>query len=231
MRFSIPVFHRSFRSLSALVLMTAGANALSAPTAPSSTAAHLTGDYVEARSCNVYIGACHANGEIVTVGREALMAWQVKQGRAQGETLNGFNAVAVVVGSDNLAQEKAERRSILYVDARANAAQQKALADTLSAQYSKALGEVVAVKTAPISFRRQGLEYTVRIPETAYLKTNRFACNHCVMPHSIWYEPFVGLKNSLVAKAGLNEYKGAPELAAQWRRTEENSSFVGEFAF
>ncbi len=35
----------------------------------------LTGDYVEARTASVFAGACHFNGEVVTTGRDAVMAW------------------------------------------------------------------------------------------------------------------------------------------------------------
>ncbi len=101
----------------------------------------------------------------------------------------------------------------------------------LEAQYAKQLGTVAAVKSAPITFDRKGLEYTIRIPDTAYLKTTRYACDHCVMPHAVWYEPLISLKSSIVALSSINEYKGAPELLTRWRRADENSSFVGEFAF
>ena len=35
----------------------------------------IVGDYVEARTASVFAGACHYNGELVTTGRDAIMAW------------------------------------------------------------------------------------------------------------------------------------------------------------
>jgi hypothetical protein len=37
----------------------------------------LRGDYVEVRTASVFAGACHYNGEVVTTGRDAIMAWNV----------------------------------------------------------------------------------------------------------------------------------------------------------
>src|SRR5579872_3542057 len=168
---------------------------------------------------------------MVTAGREAVLAWQIKQGTVEGVKVDGLNAVAVVVGTDNLAQDSADRRTVLYVDDRATEPQSKALAGALVRQYGKALGKVVAVKSAPVEFTHSGLEYTVRVPDAAYLKTTRYAGDCCIMPHSIWYEPFISLKSSMVAKTAISEYKGDPQLSMRWRRTDENSSFVGDFAF
>lgn len=193
--------------------------------------ATLFGEYVEARTANVYIGACHANGESVTTGREAMLIWHVQQGMVNGVKLDGLKAVAVVAGNDNLAWAKTKRRAVIYVDEKATAKQREALANALKEKYAGALGQVIAVKSAPIEFAKNGLEYTVRVPDVAYLKTTRYACDHCVMPHNVWYQPFISLKSSLVARAAVSEYKGAPELATRWRRTDENSSYVGEFAF
>jgi len=191
----------------------------------------LHGDYVETRTANVYIGACHANGESVTTGREAMLVWHVRQGTIHGIPLDDLKAVAVIVGNDNLAWAKTERRALLYVDAKATAEQREALVNALKQKYAEVLGKVIAIKSAPIEFTKNGLEYTIRVPNVAYLKTTRYACDHCVMPHNIWYQPFINLKSSLVARAAISEYKGAPELATRWRRTDENSSYVGEFAF
>src|SRR5205085_12237615 len=123
----------------------------------------------------------------VTTGREAILAWNIKAGKADGVNLAGLNAVAVVTSEDNLAKGTAPHRTVLYVDSRATDTQRAALATTLQTRYGSTLGQVVAVYAAPITFAKDGLDYTVRIPGAAYVKTTRFACNHCVMPHTTWY--------------------------------------------
>jgi hypothetical protein len=207
----------------AALLLTVGVGAYANPT--------LSGEYIEARTLNVYTGACHANGESVTAGREAMMIWNVQNGAYNGVELGGVRAMAVVAGDGNLAWGSANRRAVLYVDEKATDAQRAAIVAALKERYASQMGPVIGVKTAPIEFSRNGLEYTIRVPNVAYLKTTRYGCEHCVMPHMVWYEPFIPLKSSLVAKASLSEFKGVSELGVNWRRADENSSYVGEFSF
>jgi len=54
-----------------------------------SAAPAVTGDYVEARSCNVFAGPCHFGSEYTTAGREAVMAWHVRGGAYSGQTWMG----------------------------------------------------------------------------------------------------------------------------------------------
>src|SRR5947199_2683398 len=79
-----------------------------------SAAPAVTGDYIEARSCNVYAGPCHFGSEYTTAGREAVMAWHVRHGAYAGQPLDGLAAVAVVVSDDNLAVTGAPRRTVFY---------------------------------------------------------------------------------------------------------------------
>src|SRR5690606_9902987 len=70
------------------------------PSDPSAgaTGAALTvqGDYVEARTCDVYTGACFANAEVNEAGKEATLAWKVRRGGVDGTSLEGLSVVAVV---------------------------------------------------------------------------------------------------------------------------------------
>ena len=213
----------------AALLNFAGSAALAEPT--------LKGEYIEARTCNIYIGACHANGELVTSGREAIMAWNIKDGEVDGYKMSGLKVVAVVVGTDNLgdcttpAGKCGSRKTVLYVDSKATEGQRNALAWVINDRYGKALGTIVKVKSAPIQFGKKGEEYTVRVADVAEVKATGLKKSCCVMPHEIWYQPMIEVKNSVVGSCAVNEFKGAPELKTQWRRTEENSTYVAEFAF
>lgn len=191
----------------------------------------LEGDYLEARTCSVYTGACHANGESVTIGREATLAWHITKGVVDGLKVDGLNVVAVIAGKDNLAKKDCLRDCVVYVDSRATNEQREALVDAIQMKYGCALGRISAIKPAAIEYKKDGLDYSVRVPGTAYIKTTRFACNHCVMPHQVWYSPIIPVSNSIVAKAAVNEFKGCKELPTTWARNDENSSFVGEFSF
>src|SRR5713226_4898262 len=121
--------------LSAALIAGAAARASAAPAA--------TGDYVEARTCNVYAGPCHFGSEYTTAGREAVMAWRVQRGDYAGQTLDGLSAVAVVVADDNLALAAAPRRTVFYIDGRATSAQREAFLHLLRAKAGADFGSVI----------------------------------------------------------------------------------------
>src|SRR6185436_20297577 len=86
----------------------------------------LRGDYVEVRTASVFAGACHFNGEVVTTGREAMMAWNVTSGKWQGVDLTGVRVLAIVSSDANLAETNAARQSEIIIDS--NASRTQALA-------------------------------------------------------------------------------------------------------
>ena len=71
----------------------------------------LRGEYVEVRTASVFAGACHYNGEVVTTGRDAMMAWNVTSGKWQGVDLTGVRAMAIVNSTSNLSEQNAARHS------------------------------------------------------------------------------------------------------------------------
>src|SRR5881397_2571157 len=92
----------------------------------------VTGAYVEARTAEVFTGGCVMNSEAETVGKQAVLAWKVDRGSYNGIAIDGLAVVAAVAGDRNLGMtemggEKPAVRSALFVDARANRAQQLAL--------------------------------------------------------------------------------------------------------
>jgi len=123
--------------------------------------ASISGTYVEARTAEVFAGGCIMNGEAVTTGREALLAWKVNHGSFDGVSLNGLAVVAAVAGDTNLGIREfgggtAQTRTALFVDERANPAQRAALV-SMAQQYSKGvLGTVVQLTPTAIQFVDEG---------------------------------------------------------------------------
>ena len=68
----------------------------------SSFAAEISGEYLEARTCDVYTGPCFANGEIGIAGKEAVMAWKIDEGRWAGKDLAGLGVAVVIKANDTL---------------------------------------------------------------------------------------------------------------------------------
>src|SRR5258708_4311104 len=92
----------------------------------------VTGAYVEARTAEVFTGGCIMNSEAETVGKQAVLAWKVDRGSFNGIAIDDLSIVAAVSGDRNLGMTemggaKAAVRSALFVDERANPAQQLAL--------------------------------------------------------------------------------------------------------
>src|SRR5262249_54475714 len=54
------------------------------------------GNYIEARTADVFTGACFANGEAEQVGREAVFGWQIQQGNWHGVDVSGLSVVGVI---------------------------------------------------------------------------------------------------------------------------------------
>ena len=93
----------------------------------------VSGDYVEVRTAEVFTGPCVLGSEAYSLGREAILAWRVARGTVNGVSVDGLSVVAVVAGDRNLGMHElgdaapASVKSVVMVDQRATAAQQRAL--------------------------------------------------------------------------------------------------------
>ena len=189
----------------------------------------LRGDYVEVRTASVFAGACHYNGEVVTTGRDAMMAWSVTNGQWQGVDLNGVRAIAVVSADVNLAENNAARTSEIIVDSSASRAQAVAMVNALKEKYAAALGTVAAVRSAPIRFERNGRTYNVVTTEASINVEAMPNDLCCKMPNLVWYTPLVGLENRKVGYTSKALYNGKV-VGEPWSRSGENSAFYGTFS-
>lgn len=108
------------------------------------------GQYVEARTCDVFAGSCFANADTGITGKNAVLAWKVESGSVGGTRLNGLGVAAVLCASDTLGlKQSAAGRAVIFVDKRATTAQRDALVAFAKAQSKGLLGEVIAVHAAP----------------------------------------------------------------------------------
>src|SRR5688500_7086195 len=94
-------------------------------------AATIEGEYLEARSCNVYTGPCFANAEMGIAGKEAILAWKVDQGTWNETQLDGLGVALVVTADQTLGddgifgQPSAKTKAVLLVDQKANDSQKE----------------------------------------------------------------------------------------------------------
>src|SRR5499427_10410378 len=88
------------------------------------------GDYVEARTADVYTGPCFANAEVGLVGNLAVFGWKINRGEWHGTSLDGLAVVAAVKARHTLGdvyESSYPVRAVVIVDSRANAEQRLAL--------------------------------------------------------------------------------------------------------
>ncbi|HEV8428426.1 MAG TPA: DUF1326 domain-containing protein [Pyrinomonadaceae bacterium] len=189
----------------------------------------LRGDYVEVRTASVFAGACHYNGEVVTTGRDALMAWNVTSGKWQGVDLSGVRVLAIVSADANLGEANAPRQSEIIIDSSASRTQALAITNALKEKYAASLGKIVEVRTASISFERNGRTYAVVTNEAAINVEAMPNDLCCKMPNLIWYAPLVGLENRKVGYTSKALYSGKV-VGEPWSRSGENSAFYGTFS-
>ena len=187
----------------------------------------ITGDYVEARTASVFAGACHYNGELVTEGRQAILAWSVTHGTWNGVDLSGVRAMASVVCEENLGDLKAARKCELVVDPSATDAQVSAFSDFLKSSDGSQLGQISLVRRAVVSFRHDGGEYVVSAEGFGDMTVDPMPNNECcTQPHNVWYSPLMPIEHRKVGFTETASYT-AGTIGDPWDRSEENSAFYG----
>jgi hypothetical protein len=207
------------RPLLAIVVL-----ALTAAVSPAGTPRGIEADYVEARTASVFAGACHFNGEVVTTGHEAVLAWRITRGTWKGVDLAGARAVAAVAADDTLANASANRRSELVVDA-ASDVQADALVEAIRAS-GPTLGVVERVRRGAVRFDRAGGHIAVEAEGVATLSVEALPNGECCkQPNLVWYTPLVSVEGRRVGFTERAWYAGG--VGPSWEREGENSAFYG----
>src|SRR5579884_3613006 len=86
----------------------------------------VSGNYIEARTADVYTGPCFANGEVEMNGKEAVFGWKINNGQWHGVDISGLSVVAAVVSEHtlgNVYEPVNAARAVLIVDSKANTEQ------------------------------------------------------------------------------------------------------------
>lgn len=218
---------RSFAITAAVLTLVA------APAVAGSTGA-VTGDYVEARTAEVFTGGCTMNSEAETIGREAVLAWRVAEGRYHGAALDGLAIVLAVSGDRNLGMREmgglapSTVRAVAYVDERATPAQREALV-ALARDSSRGLAtEIVAVRPVPVRFDRNGTLIEVEAGD-AHLQVVTEVKHDPSCGAMQWFAPLSDLERAALGLTRSQVYWGSA-LGRKWRQVEKRSAFWGRFS-
>jgi hypothetical protein len=200
------------------------------------TSAQITGQYLETRSADVYVGQCFANGEVNLAGSEAIVAWHIQQGKWDDVSLDGLTVVGAVKAQATLGDPYAKpypAKSVLIVDKQATPKQRQALINFAQEMGGPLLSHVVRVVDAPID-----MEVVAAHSARARLQAGDFVTvetraigekDHLCGNESTFYPPLTETTHAMPAVAMTDEYRGQ-DLNVSWTLHDKRSAFVGTFA-
>ena len=219
-----------------LALSFAAALMVSAAVVSADDPGRITGEYVEARTAEVFAGGCIMNSEAETMGRQAIMAWRITSGSFDGVALDGLTVAAAVAGDRNLGmremggEEPTEVKAIITVDARATAAQRDALVK-LARELSRGLiTTVVRVDIAPLRFATSQHYIEVNVPDSVMLTVNKEMTHDPSCGAMQWFKPFTKVADAAMGVAEAHEYSGQG-LGTKWSAPNKRSAFFGTFSY
>jgi hypothetical protein len=198
-------------------------------------AAGLTGQYIEARTTDVWTGPCFANADVNIGGKQAIMAWKIEKGTYNNVSLDGLGVVAVVAAHDTLGTEQTgPAKAVLIVDEHATKAQRQALVELAKKQGGELLGNIVAVKSARVELSvcdcEEGGCGTVRAGD-ARIQTRCLNHKHDKVcgNESEFFPPLVRDVKVLPALAVENTYSGKG-VDSTWKDSGRRGAYLGTFA-
>lgn len=200
-------------------------------------ATDISGEYLETRTCQVYTGPCFANAETGLAGKDAIMAWSIRQGKHNGIDLTGLKVVVALNSSTTLGHggiEDAENlRSVVYVDQRATPEQRKALADFARKHSGKAGQYVVRVEESPIemSLNESELKGVLEAGKNVKIVTRKARQTDCLCMNEVaYYPPLAKVENFAAGVTTIGEFNGRG-LGSRWSTPESRSAYMAKFAY
>lgn len=196
----------------------------------------LRGDYLEARTCDVWVGACFANSETSEAGKQATLVWKFAEGAWKGVDLGG-TAVALIVTARSTIGDPYHSplpvRDVLLVDEASSDEQRAALRDFVAAQAGELAGNVIEEIAVPITLKVDCCDQEgcakfaageiARI-ETRCLHAEDKVCGH----EETYYPPMVPLADKHAVYTVVHSVQGTL-LDLRWVDRDSRSAFLGKF--
>ena len=220
-----------------LALMAVAALVVSAASLAAADKRRITGEYVEARTAEVFAGGCIMNSEAETLGRQAVMAWRITSGTFEGVALDGLTVAAAVAGDRNLGmremggEEPTAVKAIIIVDPRATATQRDALVKLVRELSNGLITHVVRVDVAPVRFATSQKYVEVSVPDNHILLTVNKEMKHDPSCGAMqWFKPFTKLADAALGVAEEHSFEGLG-LNTKWSAPNKRSAFFGTFVY
>ena len=197
----------------------------------------IRGNYIEARTADVYTGPCFAMSEINLTGDLGIFGWQVEKGSFDGVRLDGLSVVGVLHASATLGDPTTSSypvKSVIIVDTKANLEQRLALQKFAVKMGGGLLNDVVKVEAQPIAFEVEGNNIHSRNARLtagtlASIKTRALTAGDQICHNEqTWYPPLTEVDHAMPAYTETNMFHGQG-LNTTWNYSQKRGSFVGTF--
>jgi hypothetical protein len=195
------------------------------------------GDYVEARTADVYTGQCFANSEAGLIGELAVFGWKVTKGSWNGVNLDGLGVVAAVRASHTLGdvyESPYPVKSVLIIDQSATPEQRLALKAFAKKMGGDLLQDVVRIDYQPVDLTfangdMHSMRATLTAGTLATIKTRALTeadqiCHH----EEVFYPPLTKTIHYMPAATVAHRYTG-DALGTTWSSPEKRSAFIASF--
>jgi len=198
---------------------------------------NIYGEYIEARTADVYTGPCFGNSEGGNTGELAVFGWKITKGSWQGVALDGLSVVAAVKAQATLGDiyhDPGRMTAVLIVDEKATPEQRLALRGFAKKMGGDLLERIVKVEAQPIDLTVSGGKHSTSAKLTAgtlaSIQTRALTDkDHVCSNEEIYYQPLTKLDHAMPAYVMAHNFKGEG-LGATWSDPDKRSSFVGSFA-
>ncbi len=195
----------------------------------------ISGQYVEARTCDVWTGPCFANADFNLSGKNAVLAWKFEKGRVENAELEGLSVVAVLAAENTLGlTQYGPTKAVLIVDNAATEAQKKALVRFAREQGGELLRNVVAVRSGSIDMKICPCENNgcaeidvpgmVRVKTRCLHKQHDKACGN----ETAFYPPLIANVRAIPAAAEEHTFRGEG-LGHTYQDNDRRGAYVGSF--
>jgi hypothetical protein len=217
-----------------LFAISLAAGTLLAASLPKTT---ITGEYMEARTADVFTGPCFANSEVGLKGDLAVLGWHIDRGAYQGVTLDGLSVVAAVRASGTLGDWNTSAypvHSVLIVDQKANPEQRLALKAFAKKMGGDLLNDVVRLEYQPIEFAVKDNNVhqataTMKAGNLVALVTRAVNDGDMICHNEdVWYSPLAKTDHAMPAVTVAHTFSGAG-LGSTWSSPMKRSAFVATF--
>src|SRR3984893_10159051 len=161
------------------------------------------GDYIEARTADVYTGPCFANSEAGLIGNLAVFGWKVDQRSWQGVDLDGVSVVAAVKAKNtlgNVYETAYPVKAVLIIDEKATPEQRMALRSFARKMGGDLLEAIVEVDYQTISLTfvnndMHSMQATLTAGALANIQTRAMnEGDHICRNEETWYPPLTKTK-------------------------------------